>query len=291
MPTPPYAQLTVAVNGGAPQTGEVAATTGQTIQLGMVNSSGVNAQTWEIYGSPPSFNPGAGWSLESDNVTWSSAASTPAPFSTGTRWGKFMLRLRINGNPLTLNADGSPNASFIQQLTDESTAITYVSPTVGLDDLGYLESNQFSPLGFVGDHQTNLRLIENYLTTLVGTLALTWNNITHASTGAQLTAPTNVVMIGVTLNTVGGACLAKFPTNPPDGMIVRVADPPAGGSPGTGNWAAAAGQMKGATGQYVELPTAPGTFSALAGTVSMPSVARATQDFQWHGLSSSWLLV
>ena len=116
-----------------------------------------------------------------------------------------------------------------------------------------------------------------------------WINLTHASTGAVL--PSGPAQVNVTLNTKSGACGFVFPASPTDGLIVRVADPPTGGPPLTCNWATTAGTATGNAGQYVELPTALGTFSALAGTVSMPSVNGAVQDFQWIAADSVWKCV
>lgn len=162
MPTPPFAQVQVSVNGGGQQTGSVTVTAGQTIQLSGVNTSGWQSQMWELYDSPPGFNPGGAWSLAADGLTWQNPKVTPDSFSTSVTWGKWMIRLRVNGNPLSRNADGSPNVNYTQQLTDESTILRWASPH-GLQDTGFLELGQASKKGFVGDVQNNWRQLETLL--------------------------------------------------------------------------------------------------------------------------------
>lgn len=166
MTTTPFAQVQVSVNGGAQQSGAITVAANQTIQLSGVNTTGWQAQTWELYDAPPGFNPGGAWSLEPDGITWQNTKLTPDSFSTGTVWGKWMVRLRVNGNPLSRNADGSPNAAFTQQLTDEATILRFPSAH-GLQDTGFLETSQASKKGFVGDVQGNWRAIDTSLLTVV----------------------------------------------------------------------------------------------------------------------------
>ncbi len=175
----PIARVQVSVNGGANQTGAVTVTSGQTVQPSMVSTSGVFAQVWELYSYPSGFNPGGSWALGPDGVTWQNTKVTPDAFSVGTAWGKWALRLRINGNPLQQNADGSLNAAYQSSLTDESTWLSMVSPN-GLKDLGYGEATQFSKWGWTGDHQANLRKIDTALNSVPSVNG--WAHVTGATT-------------------------------------------------------------------------------------------------------------
>src|SRR5690606_29229531 len=49
MPTPPYAKLRVALNGGGPQTGGIVANNEDSVQLSLESTVGVTKARWEIY--------------------------------------------------------------------------------------------------------------------------------------------------------------------------------------------------------------------------------------------------
>src|SRR4029077_1224704 len=99
MPTTPYAQVQVSVNGGAQQMGGLTVNFGDVIQLSGVNTLGWDNQVWELTYFPVGYATPAGWTLSSDGKTLSSTAVTPPPFTMPagpTLWGKWMIRLRIN---------------------------------------------------------------------------------------------------------------------------------------------------------------------------------------------------
>lgn len=143
----PYAKLFVSLNSGALQDGGVPAALSDTVDLSAESTvgwpaSGVGAPKWEIYGYPPSFTVPAGWSTDGTTNAYYYTGVTPPQF-TLTHWGKYMLRLTVQGG-------GGDK-------TDESTAIS-VEDASGLVDLGKYETNQFNP-GWDDDHRANLRVI------------------------------------------------------------------------------------------------------------------------------------
>lgn len=218
-------RLQVSVNGGGQQTGAVTVTAGQTIQPSGVNTAGWFAAIYEIYYYPAGFNPGGAWALGADGYTWTwSGVSPPPSFSTGALWGKFLLRVRVNGNPLSKNPDGSPNAFFVPALTDESTALEFVGPG-GLHDLGYGESTQFTAQGWAGPHEANLRILAAALGG--GSPATSPVAVSHTNSPIAATADTTYVV-----SLTGGNVVFNFPVlNQGHGITIIVADEaPTGGS-------------------------------------------------------------
>lgn len=200
-------QLTV--NGGAPQTGGIvlASAASQSIQLSGVNTIGWQTATWEIYSYPAGFNPGGGWRLGADGYTWIlSTTGLPDAFSISL-WGKYMFRVAVNGNPLAVNSDGSPNAGFVQALTDDTTALDVLSPS-GQHDIAYGERGQFSSRGWPTAYQANVRALESTRTGLgigAGTVAVTTGTTTLSA--AQAAVP--YINLGGSILT--GVCTLAFP--------------------------------------------------------------------------------
>lgn len=152
----PYAQLLVVLGAGSPQTGAIVTTTGTTVTLSGASVIGWNQQRFEIWG-PPGFAGPAGWSTDPVSGAFFSVAMNPPSF-TASVWGKYMLRLLVNGG---LNGDGQADVTLV----DTSTALSIYSPTLGLRDLGWLEGPQFNATHlWQGDLAGNLRLIETLAT-------------------------------------------------------------------------------------------------------------------------------
>lgn len=147
MPATPYAKLFVSINSGALADDGITAAVSDTVDLSAESTvgwpaSGSGAPRWEIYGFPPSFTVPAGWSTDATTGAYYYLGTSPPQF-TLTVWGKYMLRLLVQGG-------GGDK-------TDESTAIT-VPDATGLQDLGYRETSQFNA-GWDDDQRANLRII------------------------------------------------------------------------------------------------------------------------------------
>ena len=146
MPTPPYAQLRVRVNGGAWQTGGVTATVGDVIDFSLASTQAIRQEHVELYDYPDGFALPTNWSEHATSHVYYWDATTPgeSPASItldAALWGKYMFRLVCN------SGDGQgyvPNA----QLTDEATALDVRSPQ-GFEDMAAGETTQFSEAGKV----------------------------------------------------------------------------------------------------------------------------------------------
>jgi hypothetical protein len=190
MAVPPFAQVQASINGGANQSGGLTAAFGQSVALSAPNTTGWTAAIWELYEFPPGFSTPAGWSLASSGVIYfqpSNPTTAPPTFNwpaSGTNnWGKISIRLRINNNPLQRNANGSPNANFVQQYTDEATVIKVLSPNLGMPGVAFNETTQFDTLrAAVGDLMVCLRKLDVTFGG-GGTVTVTGSGILHATAG------------------------------------------------------------------------------------------------------------
>lgn len=217
MPTPPYAKLRASINGGAPSTGGLTASFGQSVALTAENTSGWYSALWQIYGYPPGFSAPAGWSTDAQGVIFyqptnptSPPPSFNLPASGANNWGKFSLRLSVNGNPLRLNADGTPNAAFVSALTDEATMIELASPGAGMPGIAVNETTQYDALRlWVGDLMASLRKLDAQPGILV-TIA----SVTHSSNNPY-TVLANDALIEVDVS--GGVATVNMPASPATG--------------------------------------------------------------------------
>lgn len=144
MPTPPYAKVLVSIAGGAPTSGFLTVAAGNNIQLSMQSSVGVQQVRWEIYDYPVGFSVPSGWAQDSVGVLYSTALTPPAfsiPAQGVNNWGKFPIRLRLNGNPLQFNSAGQQNQGFNQNLEDTSTILSFLDVN-GVEGVGFGESIQ-----------------------------------------------------------------------------------------------------------------------------------------------------
>jgi hypothetical protein len=164
MPTAPYAEIRASLNGGAIQTGGITAAGGEVVQL-TANPSGLAGATqylWEILSFPPALTVPSGWSTDASGHYYYSG-QTPPPFTlrTATEFGKYILRLTLNGGGPTLTARSTvAERTAIGALVDVATAIDVLSSN-GLHDLGFYESTQFSSDGWVAHHRENLRTLND----------------------------------------------------------------------------------------------------------------------------------
>lgn len=275
-------QVQVSVNGGAWQSGGVVAVPfGATIALRNIVPS-ARSYTWELPDYGPVMAVPTNW--QSVGGVYTSYAASPASFaipaSGPNAWGKYPIRLRINGNPLEYEPDGSLNPAFDGDWTDEATILSVPSPTMQMPGFCFGEAGQFDSLrSWAGSIMANLRAMDAFAATLGGTTA--WFVITHTSNnGATLaTAQTNVL-----IDTSGGAAACVFPAAPADGLRIRFKDP-------AGTWQTTTPTVTGNAGQKVENPASPGTYSAAAGTQNLPASKGDAQDFEWSQTYSTWFLV
>ena len=192
MSTTPFALLQVSVNAGGVQTGGVEVAFGAAIQLSAASTVGWGSNTaspvarWEITTYPTGWALPAGWTLDATNGSYYVLSNSPPPsFSVdSTLWGKYMLRLLVDG--------GVKNGLASAVLEDTSTALSVLSP-FGLRDLGAAETTQFSASkAWVSDHQKNLVALDGALQSFADT-ALSAQG-THPPVKAATTA--NITLSG-----------------------------------------------------------------------------------------------
>lgn len=167
MPTTPYAKLLLTLNAGATTSGGVVASVGNVVQLSGESTVGWTQQRYEISDYPLTFACPSGWSTDTNGVYFYAASAVPPPFTLPAAWGKFMLSLVVNNG-----INGSGHIDFT--LTDTSTALSVLSPTLGLHDLGFGETTQYNALKlWIGDLRANYRLIDTALAGAVLALSST----------------------------------------------------------------------------------------------------------------------
>lgn len=169
MPTTPYAKILVSVNGGGNTSGGLTVPSAATIVLSPESTVGWGpSPKWEIYGFPSGYTAPAGWSTDGTGVIFYTGV-TPPGFTlpaAATRWGKWMLRLTVNGN-----------------IIDEATALSMLSPLKSLRDIGIREGAQFGgALGqWIAELQADLRIIEAIA---AGSTSVTGTGLWHSVSGA-----------------------------------------------------------------------------------------------------------
>jgi hypothetical protein len=162
------ARVLVSIGGGAFTSGGVFAAFTQSVALSAASTVGWTSAIWELYDYPSGFSTPAGWTLAPTGVIYyqPSNPTTPPPSfnlpaSGSNNWGKWAIRLRINGNPVQPNADGSPNTSFNAAYTDTSTAVCVRSPVAGMDGVFLGETTQFDAFRqAIGELMQSLRALD-----------------------------------------------------------------------------------------------------------------------------------
>lgn len=172
MPTPPYALVRASLNGGGVQTGGIAATGGEVVQLTAdpAGLAGATQYLWELLSFPDDFTVPAGWSTDANGVYYSTAKIPPTftLLTTLVDFGKYAIRLTLNGGgPDITHRMTAAQIEAIRALTDTATMIEVPSPT-GLRDMAHYEGTQFSPRGWVQHYRQNLRALEARWTALPG---------------------------------------------------------------------------------------------------------------------------
>ena len=106
------------------------------------------------------------------------------------------------------------------------------------------------------------------------------------SGGAQASGavlPNSAQAIDVLVDTAGGATIVGAPTSPFDDQPMTLKDP-------NGSWGTTAAKLMAATGWAIELPAAPGTYSATGATVTLWKQAGASISWSADAVQKIWLL-
>lgn len=268
MPTPPFAQLTIVVNGGAPQTGRVRCSQGDNVQLGAGNSNaGTFLFVFPAASIPDGWTAPAGWSTDGGgNIYWAGNTPTPPAFALPSLasgiWGNWLPQLIVN--------QGVPASNV--GLVDNTTSIQVLSPVGKLWDVAGLEQAQVggSLKAWAENIQQSLRAIEAFA------------GGGSPAPGVNVTGTVLSFSRLAAVDTSGGSFALTFPLTPTDGQVQIFKD-------ATGNFAAHPLTVTGGTGQRVESPTAPGTYSATAGSQVL-GVNGASYSFFWSAAQSTWFL-
>jgi hypothetical protein len=164
MPTPSNITLRVTRNGGAPETGGIAAAYSDSCVLSLADPSSVNKCLYEVFDYPAGFACPAGWSTSGSGVYYynspggaaAPAFSLPSAPDVNGGWGDFLLRATVNDG----QRQGSGEMVSAPDLIDERTALRILSPR-GLADVGYLAGSQFdAQRKWVGSIKQLLRAID-----------------------------------------------------------------------------------------------------------------------------------
>jgi hypothetical protein len=150
-------QLQIVKNAGAPATGAVTAAFSDSIVLQLASSSGIRKVKYRIYEFPTGFAVPAGWTAEAANVysvTLANGAPAPAftlPAAGADLRGKYFFDAVGN--------DQRSNGSIVGGLRSKAQAnIPFAS---GLEDIGYLESNEFDTVRqYVGPIKRLIRFLD-----------------------------------------------------------------------------------------------------------------------------------
>lgn len=156
----PYALAQVSINAASAVTGRQVVPASATIALSGVNTLGWVTADWTIYGFPPGWTAPIGWTTNEDgSIGYSGTQSQPNPPSftlpSLSLWGKWGIALLVNGgvDPTSLKMN-------LARMADQTMLLDMLSP-LGLHDMMPFEFTQSGGTlrTWVGDHQTNLRLI------------------------------------------------------------------------------------------------------------------------------------
>src|SRR3990167_9484377 len=167
MPTTPYAKALVSVNAGGNQSGGLTVAGASTIQLSGESVAAWESARWEIYGYPLNWPTPSGWTLDGTTGIIYSTSFTPSIITleaAATRWGKWLVRLIINGG--TKNGVGAQYYRGLIQPSDvvdtDVTGWQVLSPTLGLYDPALYEDGQFSTIRkWIDTLQRNFHIIDS----------------------------------------------------------------------------------------------------------------------------------
>jgi len=151
-------RLRVRLNAGAWQTGGVTAALGDTVALSPDNTVGVTSYRYEIYDYPPGFACPAGWSTDANSVYYSTAATPPDFTLDAVEWGKYALRLTVDGGLSEVIVGKTTRVQADPLLIDEETAIS-VPSGLGVVGLMQRETTQFGGVDWTRQVNNDLRRV------------------------------------------------------------------------------------------------------------------------------------
>jgi hypothetical protein len=151
-------QLQVVKNAGAPAIGAITAAFSDSIVLQLASSSGIKKVKYRIYEFPTGFAVPAGWTAEATNVysvTLANGAPAPAftlPAAGADLRGKYFFDAVAN--------DQRSNGTIVGGLRSKAQANIPFSS--GLEDIGYLETNEFDAVRqYVGPLKRLIRYLDS----------------------------------------------------------------------------------------------------------------------------------
>lgn len=183
-------RLRVKLNAGAWQTGGVVAALGDTVALSPDNTVGVTSYRYEIFDYPPGFTCPAGWSTDANGVYYSTAATPPDFALDAVEWGKYALRLTVNGGLSEVIVGKSTRVQADPLLIDEETAIK-VESALGVGGLMQRERNQFGGVDWTRAYNEDIRALEAAVAG-VSANATDWKESVQVATTVALPAYTRV---------------------------------------------------------------------------------------------------
>lgn len=167
MPTPNIATLQVVRNGGAPQTGVVAAAFSDSVVLKLADNSGVKKAKYRIYEYPEGFACPAGWTAGTlaYELVVANGGPTPAftlPASNPDLRGQYLFDVEVN--------DRTRDGVLTNDLYDNATLIEIPFTAIQLKDVAYLIDKQAdSKRGWVGSLKRLVRYIDQVIISPGGT--------------------------------------------------------------------------------------------------------------------------
>lgn len=168
----------MSVSGGGQQTGGITVSAGSTIQLSGVNTSLWTSARWEIYGYPPGWATPSGWTLDATTGNIYYTGTTPPlitlPASGSTSWGKWLVRLIVNGgtkNGVAPTFDPVTGSYLPNDVIDIASGWQVLEPSTQATEVARFEGTQFGGLArWIGPLQTALRAIISMITGVVQAL-------------------------------------------------------------------------------------------------------------------------
>jgi hypothetical protein len=162
--------LQVSINGSAiwQSGGLLNVPSTATVDMRLSSTIGVQSAVFEFTDMPPGFSCPSGWQNLNGVYTYSNSYTPPRvtlPALSSQTWGPYPIRLRLNGNPLQFNQDGSLNDAYDPSLTDVGTVLDVASPNVGMRGVFFGEATQFDALrAAVGGIMDALRRLDAGIT-------------------------------------------------------------------------------------------------------------------------------
>jgi hypothetical protein len=155
------------------QTGGVTVGIGNTVVLSIASTTGISSVRYEIYDYPADFALPASWLEDDSGIYYALTNGSPAPVVVADVWGKYLCRVK-----------GRQGGETSYSLLDERTAFQIISPNLGLEDIGYRETDQFDArLQWVRPLKQALRVLDGMADGLAGPTISQWDSYSPTLTG------------------------------------------------------------------------------------------------------------